>query len=205
MKSYTKKDLQKEFDLSDNTVISNLKACRLNTAKQKYNQQEYERFTLCRKLFEEGKNAKEVEQYFIELDEQAAQEQQSQEVQQAAKPKLDPSAFASQQAADASNTISNVVAATLTSMVSKGVQDITPYIPAIVVGSINNHLNADQILEEIEQIYSNAEKENPDAGAVFFTQIIETQTSQQQQLLEGQKQPQLPQASPKSSTDSPLS
>ncbi|MBW4444279.1 MAG: hypothetical protein KME10_24240 [Plectolyngbya sp. WJT66-NPBG17] len=62
---YTKKDLEALFDVSDNTVITTLKACGLTTSSRQYTREEVsERFLPARQMFESGKSSTEIADFF---------------------------------------------------------------------------------------------------------------------------------------------
>ena len=62
-------ELAKKFNISANTVKSTLKACGL-PVRDEYTEDEVERFTKARSLFEEGKTRKEVAAHFgVTVDE----------------------------------------------------------------------------------------------------------------------------------------
>jgi hypothetical protein len=62
---YTKKDLEALFDVSDNTVVTTLKACGLPTSSRQYTKEEVsERFLPARQMFESGKSSTEIADFF---------------------------------------------------------------------------------------------------------------------------------------------
>ncbi|MCY6494541.1 hypothetical protein [Leptolyngbya sp. GGD] len=62
---YTKKDLEALFDISDNTVITTLKACGLSTSVRQYTIEEIrERFFPARQMFDAGKSSTEIADFF---------------------------------------------------------------------------------------------------------------------------------------------
>jgi hypothetical protein len=62
---YTKKDLEREFDIADTTVYRTLQACGLPTSRTKYTEQEITtRFKVARQLFAAKHTFVEVQQYF---------------------------------------------------------------------------------------------------------------------------------------------
>lgn len=57
----TKKDLEAQFELSDNTVYKTLKACGLDTARQEYTEEEInDLFKPARRMIDEGQTLQQV-------------------------------------------------------------------------------------------------------------------------------------------------
>jgi hypothetical protein len=61
----TKKDLERTYGLADTTVYRTLKVCGLSTTQRTYTQEEIQtRFIPARRLFDAGKTAAQVREYF---------------------------------------------------------------------------------------------------------------------------------------------
>lgn len=201
---YTKKDLEQKFEISDNTVYNSLKACGLNTGKKKYSESEHDRFAHCRQMYDEGKSTEEIEAYFRQLDQQNSEQQPLSQSQtdQSPTPKPNFSPTTTQKAQSTTKDFDSLVALTVHTFVDQGVQKVLPHIPDMVVHSISQHLNPEQIMEALGEIFQQTEVE--DEGNDFLQTIIEIQPLQPQQIQGGREQPQLPQSSlPESFTDSP--
>jgi uncharacterized protein YPO0396 len=200
MELYTKKDFEKEFGISDNTVYTSLKACLLNTGKKKYSQAEHDRFALCRQMYEEGKSTDEIQEYFLEVDKQTTMHQQQeqpqeQQQQQAPKPKLDPSTSTTQKAQDTAKDFDSLVALTVHNFVERGVKKVAPHIPDMVIHSLSNHLDPEQIMQALNDIFQQAADNNQDTDTDFLHPIIEIPSPQPQKLPQQPKPAQLPQSS----------
>jgi cell fate (sporulation/competence/biofilm development) regulator YlbF (YheA/YmcA/DUF963 family) len=197
---YTKKDLEVKFKLSDNTVYKTLQACGLNTGKQKYSSEEIDNyFAPARLMLEEGKTQKQVKDYF-DLKSRQEFRQEYAECQE----EFEPEEYACNQTIDATDTISNVVAETVSQMVEQSVKDIAPFIPALVVQTINTQLNSDEIMQAFEQMRCEIQKRKG-SGAAFLLRKMQTaqaQVNQKPLMPPAQEHRQLPQVSPSNSTDS---
>lgn len=196
---YTKKDLQTKFNLSGNTVYTTLQLCGLNTGKQKYTQEEIDNFfTPARQMLDEGKTSKQVQEYFDLKNGQAFREECEQGSEE-----FDSQEYTSTQTVDASDTISSVVAETVSSMVEQSVKDIAPFIPALVIQTINTQLNSEEIMDAFEQMRSEIKKRKG-GGAAFLLRKMQTTQARQvttRNLMNGTEEPkQLPQASPENSS-----
>lgn len=63
---FTKKDLERIFNITYRTVYRTIQAAGLQTSKRFYNRYEVTRLAEARSLFKAGKTAQEVRQYFLE-------------------------------------------------------------------------------------------------------------------------------------------
>jgi hypothetical protein len=188
---YSKKDLEVKFNLSDNTVYKTLQVCGLNTGKQEYSSEEIEHlFVPARQMLDAGKKYKQVKEYFaLKRGGQAVNDEPFEEQE------FDASGFASNQTTDATDTVSNMVAQTVADMVERSVKDIAPFIPALVVQTINSELNSGQIKAAFEQMRTQI-KESKGSGAAFLLQKMQIAQANQNQLIQASQEPlQLPEAS----------
>ena len=113
----TKKDLQERYQLSDETVYKTLKACGLGTKKTQYTEEEVEKyFEPARKLVNDGKTYKEVEEYFNTLPHPQREERGDKEVEVSVPD-------------DVVSVIGDEIYDTVEEMVHVGVQKAIPYIP----------------------------------------------------------------------------
>ncbi|MBW4635236.1 MAG: hypothetical protein KME30_26080 [Iphinoe sp. HA4291-MV1] len=194
---YTKKDLEAKFNLSDNTVYKTLQVCGLSTGKQEYTHEEIENYFLpARQMLDAGKKYKQVKEYFaLKRGGQATNQPLEEEFDQK---EFDASGFTSNQAMDASDMVSGVVAQTVADMVERSVKEIAPFIPALVVQTINQQLNSGEITEAFEQMRSQI-RESRGSGAAF---LLHRMQGSPRLMPLGQDMRQLPQASPENSPDS---
>ena len=80
----TKKDLQQQYSISDNTVYKTLSACGLDTSQEDYTEEEIENnFKPAREMIDAGKRYKDVEQYFglANAEPEASEQQVNQQAQ----------------------------------------------------------------------------------------------------------------------------
>ncbi len=129
----TKKDLEIKFNLGGNTVYRTLQVCPLDTKKKEYTEEEIEQyFAKARELLDAGKTYKEVEQFFGLNNPDGAEEVEAEE--------FNAEGFAANEADDAADSVTMATAETLAGMVEKSVEEIAPYIPALVTQAINQQM-----------------------------------------------------------------
>ena len=129
----TKKDLEIKFNLGGNTVYRTLQVCPLDTKKKEYTEEEIEQyFAKARELLDAGKTYKEVEQFFGLNNPDGAEAIETEE--------FSAEGFAANEADDATDSVTMATAETLASMVEKSVEEIAPYIPALVTQAINQQM-----------------------------------------------------------------
>ena len=196
---YTKKDLETKFKLSDTTVYKTLQLCGLNTSKQKYSSEEIDNyFAPARAMLDEGKTQKQVKDHFDLKGGQEFREEYAD-----CEEGFEPEEYASNQTIDATDTISNVVAETVSQMVEQSVKDIAPFIPALVIQTINSELSAEEVMAAFEAMRSDIKKRKG-SGAAFLLRKMQIAQAKQKPLMTGGKEHrQLPQSLPQNSTDSP--
>ncbi|NMG11119.1 hypothetical protein [Brasilonema sp. UFV-L1] len=194
---YSKADLQRNFELSDTTVYKTLKVCGLDTAKQEYTQEEIDNYFIpARQMLDAGKKYKQVKEYFaLRSGGQAANQPLEEEFDTQ---EFDASGFTSNQTIDASDMVSGVVAQTVADMVERSVKEITPFIPALVVQTINQQLNSGEVIEAFEQVRSQI-RESKGSGAAF---LLHRMQGNPRLMPGGQDMKQLPQALPENSPES---
>ena len=129
----TKKDLEIKFNLGGNTVYRTLQVCPLDTKKKEYTEEEIEQyFAKARELLDAGKTYKEVEQFFGLNNPDGAETIETEE--------FNAEGYAANEADDAADGVTMATAETLASMVEKSVEEIAPYIPALVTQAINQQM-----------------------------------------------------------------
>jgi len=197
---YTKKDLEVRFNKSDNTIYKTLQVCGLDTSRQEYTAEEIENYFIpARSMLDAGKSYKKVKEYFaLKKGGQSGNDEAFEEQEQ----DFDPSGFTSNQTTDATDTVSYAVAQTVADMVERSVKDIAPFIPALVVQTINMELNSGQIKAAFEQMRTQI-KENQGSGAAFLLQKMRQQNQNQLMPVPQQEYPQLPAVSQENLQDLP--
>lgn len=192
---YTKKDLAQKFDLAENTVYSTLKCSGLNTSKHEYSQEEVDEFFIpARKMLDAGRKYKQVKEYF-----EMKRGKGTGTVEPQVEEEFDSEGFSSNQAVDATDSINVAVAQTVADMVERSVDEVLPYVPALVVQTLNQKLNSGEMKQAFNTMRSQI-REHKGSGAAFLLQKIR---SGQNHLMSGAPESrQLPSASPENSTDS---
>ena len=154
----TKKDLEQQFEISDNTVYKTLKACGLDTAKEEYSDEEIENyFKVAREMLDAGKKYKDVEQYFGLADaEPEAAEQQNQQAQ-----------TSQSSAADA---VGIATAEMAVDMVQDAVKQISPHIPQLVAHTLAQEMQSDEMRSAFENVRTQMkqQKTSNNAGVDFL-------------------------------------
>lgn len=193
----TKKDLESKFNLSANTVYKTLQCCGLDTSSKQYSDEEIDQhFVTARKMLDAGKTYNDVEEYFGTKNSSGAGEVGQEE--------FNVEGFAANQATDASDAVGIAVAQTMADMVESSVKQVAPYIPALVMQTINQELNSGEIKQAFDdmrsQIKSNSNGNGNGSGAAFLLQKMRGHPHPHQ-LTGTQEYKQLPEASPEDSTD----
>lgn len=195
----TKKDLELKFNLSANTVYKTLQCCSLDTSSKQYSDEEIEQyFVVARKMLDAGKTYSDVEEYFGTKNSSGAREVKQEE-------EFNAEGFAANQATDASDAVGIAVAETMADMVESSVKQVAPYIPALMMQTINQELNSGEIKQAFDnmrsQIKSNSKGNgnSSSSGAAF---LLQKMRGHPPQLTGTQEYKQLPEASLEVSTDS---
>ena len=193
----TKKDLESKFNLSANTVYKTLQCCGLDTSSKQYSDEEIEQhFVTARKMLDAGKTYNDVEEYFGTKNSSGTSEVGQEE--------FNAEGFAANQATDASDAVGIAVAKTMADMVESSVKQVAPYIPALVMQTINQELNSGEIKQAFDdmrsQIKSSSNGNGNGSGAAFLLQKMRGHPHPHQ-LTGTQEYKQLPEASPEDSTD----
>lgn len=195
----TKKDLESKFNLSANTVYKTLQCCSLDTSNKQYSDEEIEQcFVVARKMLDAGKTYSDVEEYFGTKNSSGAREVRQEE--------FNAEGFAANQATDASDAVGIAVAETMADMVESSVKQVAPYIPALMMQTINQELNSGEIKQAFDnmrlQIKSDGNGNGSSSGAAFLLQKMRGRQENPPQLTGTQEYKQLPEASLEVSTDS---
>ena len=133
MLTLTKKDLEEKFGLSANTIYKTLQVCGLDTANKQYSQEEIEEyFAPARKMLDNGKTYRDVEEYFGTKTPEGAREVEPEE--------FDASGFAANEADDVADGMTMATAEAVSGMVQQSVKDVAPFIPALVTQAINQEM-----------------------------------------------------------------
>ena len=193
----TKKDLESKFNLSANTVYKTLQCCGLDTSSKQYFDEEIEEhFVVARKMLDAGKTYNDVEEYFGTKNSSGTSEVGQEE--------FNAEGFAANQATDASDAVGIAVAETMADMFESSVKQVAPYIPALVMQTINQELNSGEIKQAFDdmrsQIKSNSNGSGNGSGAAFLLQKMRGRPHPHQ-LTGTQEYKQLPEASPQDSTE----
>lgn len=196
----TKKDLESKFNLSPNTVYKTLQCCSLDTSSKQYSDEEIEEyFVVARKMLDAGKTYSDVEEYFGTKNSSGAREVRQEE-------EFNAEGFAANQATDASDAVGIAVAETMADMVESSVKQVAPYIPALMMQTINQELNSGEIKQAFDnmrsQIKSKSNGNGNGSGAAFLLQKMRGRQENPPQLTGTQEYKQLPEASLEVSTDS---
>lgn len=191
---YTKKDLEAQFQISDNTVISTMQACGLSTRKKKYTSEEVEKFQQARELFTEGMTHKEVEQYFgidHEPAEQSLEKEQDQPCDAGQEQDFDTSEYIIQHRELLGNTITQTLGSTVVEVAQEEAKKIAKLVPVLALSALNQELNSEEILEKIRN--KRAKKEG-DIPAFLLSKMKVQEAKIEPHKLNGKQQKQLPQA-----------
>lgn len=196
----TKKDLESKFNLSANTVYKTLQCCSLDTSSKQYSDEEIEQyFVVARKMLDAGKTYSDVEEYFGTKNSSGAREVRQEE-------EFNAEGFAANQATDASDAVGIAVAETMADMVESSVKQVAPYIPALMMQTINQELNSGEIKQAFDnmrsQIKSNSKGNGSSSGTAFLLQKMRGRQENPPQLTGTQEYKQLPEALLEVSTDS---
>ena len=183
-----KKDLEKKFGISDNTVYKTLKACGLDTSREEYSDEEIEnQFFVARQMLDSGKRYKDVEAYFGLNDSGGSEDNEpSQQSQQSA---------TSSSAADA---VGVAAAEMAVDMVQDAVKKISPHIPNLIAHTLVEEMRSPEMKTAFNNMRSEMkqQKNNTSNAGVDFL-LKKMNNSGAKQLTGGnQNQAQLPEASP---------
>lgn len=139
----TKKDLEQQFEISDNTVYKTLKACGLDTGKEKYTEEEIENyFKVARQMLDAGKRYKDVEQYFGLAD--AEPEEANQQPNQQDRTNQ----------GTAADAVGMATAEMAVDMVQDAVKQITPHIPQLVAHTLAQEMQSPEMRSAFEDMRS---------------------------------------------------
>ena len=155
----TKKDLEQQFEISDNTVYKTLKACGLDTAKENYSEEEIESyFKVAREMLSAGKKYKDVEQYFGLADaEPEGTEQQNQQAQT--------------NQGSAADAVGMATAEMAVDMVQDAVKQISPHIPQLVAHTLAQEMQSDEMKASFNEMRSEMKQQKTssnNAGVDFL-------------------------------------
>ena len=182
----TKKDLEQQFEISDNTVYKTLKACGLDTAKEDYSTEEIENyFKVARDILSSGKRYKDVEEYFgLSNPEPSAENNQPEE----------PSAPRS----TAADTVGVAAAEMAVDMVQDAVKQIAPHIPHLIAHTLAEEMRSPEMKTAFDDVRTQMKQQKPNAnnnaGVDFL--LKKMNHSGAKQLGGTAERAQLPEASP---------
>lgn len=155
----TKKDLEQQFQISDNTVYKTLKACGLDTSKEDYTESEIENyFQVAREMLDAGKRYKDVEQYFGLADAEPTETNQSNYEGQKSQ-------------GSAADAVGIATAEMAVDMVQDAVKKITPHIPQLVAHTLAQEMQSSDMKSAFEDLRSQMKQENSsdnNAGVDFL-------------------------------------
>ena len=155
----TKKDLEQQFEISDNTVYKTLKACGLDTAREEYSDEEIENyFKVAREMLDAGKRYKDVEEYFGLTDAEPEEtEQQNQQAQTSQ--------------GSAADAVGMATAEMAVDMVQDAVKQISPHIPQLVAHTLAQEMQSDEMKTAFEDMRSEMKQQKSgsnNAGVDFL-------------------------------------
>ena len=178
----TKKDLERQFEVSDNTVYKTLKACGLNTSKEEYTQEEIENcFKVARDMIGAGKRYKDIERYFGLTSADPEQTEQYQTNQ-----------------STASDALGTATAELAVDMVQGAVKQISPYIPQLIAHTLAQEMRSPQMKNAFEDMRSQIVQKNNNVrnvGVDFLLDKMNHNNRVNQLTGSSNPQQQLPQAS----------
>ena len=155
----TKKDLEQQFQISDNTVYKTLKACGLDTSKEDYSDEEIENyFQVAREMLSAGKRYKDVEQYFGLADVEPTETNQSSHEGQTSQ-------------GSAADAVGIATAEMAVDLVQDAVKKITPHIPQLVAHTLAQEMQSLDMKSAFEDMRSQMKQENSsdnNAGVDFL-------------------------------------
>ena len=184
----SKKDLEQQFGISDNTVYKTLKACGLDTSKEDYSEEEIENyFRVAREMLDSGKRYKDVEEYFGLSDAGQAEEEHNHQAQQST---------SSSSAADA---VGMAAAEMAVDMVQDAVKKITPHIPHLIAHTLASEMRSEDMKAAFDNVRTQIKQQKEtsnNAGVDFLLEKMNNNNSGAKQLGGTHNQAQLPEASP---------
>lgn len=167
----TKKDLEQQFEISDNTVYKTLKACGLDTGKEKYTEEEIENyFKVARQMLDAGKRYKDVEQYFGLAD--AEPEEANQQPNQQDRTNQ----------GTAADAVGMATAEMAVDMVQDAVKQITPHIPQLVAHTLAQEMQSPEMrsaFEDMRSVMKQKKSTNNNAGVDFLLKRINNNGAKQ--------------------------
>lgn len=156
----TKKDLEQQFGISDNTVYKTLKACGLDTSKEEYTEEEIENyFKVARDILSSGKKYKDVEQYFglADVEPEEVEQQHSQSSQ-----------------GSAADAVGIATAEMAVDMVQDAVKQIAPHIPQLVAHTLAEEMSSPEMKASFNEMRSEMKQQQvtTNAGVDFLLKKI---------------------------------
>ena len=185
----TKKDLEQQFQISDNTVYKTLKACGLDTSKEDYSSDEIENyFKVAREMLSAGKKYKDVEQYFGLADVEPTETNQSNHEGQ------------TNQGA-AADAVGMATAEMAVDMVQDAVKQIAPHIPQLVAHTLAEEMRSPEMKTAFQEMRSEIreQRNNNNAGVDFLLKRMNGRNGARQLTGNSNNTQALPQASPEES------
>ena len=187
----SKKDLEQQFGISDNTVYKTLKACGLDTAKENYSEEEIENyFKVARDILSSGKRYKDVEEYFGMSNPEAEAENQQPEEQSAPR-------------STAADAVGVAAAEMAVDMVQDAVKKITPHIPHLIAHTLAEEMRSPDMKNAFNNMRSEMKQQkesNSNAGVDFLLKKM-NHSNGAKQLGGTQDRVRLPEASPTQSEE----
>ena len=178
----TKKDLERQFEVSDNTVYKTLKACGLNTSKEEYTEEEIENcFKVARGMIGAGKQYKDIERYFGLTSADPKETEQYQTNQ-----------------STASDALGTATAELAVDMVQGAVKQISPYIPQLIAHTLAQEMRSPQMKNAFEDMRSQMKQQKSssnNAGVDFLLEKMNNNNRVNQLTGSSNPQQQLSQAS----------
>ena len=177
----TKKDLEQQFGISDNTVYKTLKACGLDTSKEEYTEEEIENyFKLAREMLDAGKKYKDVEQYFglSDVEPEEAEQQHNQTSQ-----------------GSAADAVGMATAEMAVDMVQDAVRQVAPHIPQLVAHTLAEEMRSSEMKASFNEMRSEMKQQRSSNNAGVDFLLKKMNSSGAKQLTGNNSNQALPEAS----------
>ena len=182
-----KKDLERLFGISDNTVYKTLKACGLDTAREDYADEEIENFfRVAREMIASGKKYKDVERHFGvgHSDSPGAEREHS-----ASHP-------------SAADAVGVATAELAVDLVQDAVKKISPHIPDLIAHSLVQEMRSPEMKSAFEDMRNQMREQASSSSNAGVDFLLHKMNGTRQLTGEGLNQEQLPSALPTESESS---
>ena len=180
--SYSKDDLQTEFNLSQEDMRKTLTACGLSTRKHKYTQEEKARFAEARRLINEQKSYQDVTDYFRERGIIAATGEELDEVD--GRP---------------INSLDDMTLQLASQISSNQAEQILQLIPLMTMKRLQDMIASGQMREEFQRLWNVVQIQSGNAESLLMRVEEDWEEVKQLPLFPSQKS--LPESSTESSNN----